>query len=153
MRSWIHLQTLRTTAEFSKKMHQSSWCYLKENFSQEKISWKNKSFLKQTKCWKALSLESKCRQTGTRWKETRQADIETYKKSLIAKSAQNDAKKREKERKEPVFLNWTNTPIVTFRRSQIFFPAPLFCLFKNKMFVKLTHFRKRPKRENIIKEK
>jgi hypothetical protein len=69
-----------------------------------------------------MSLESKCRPTGTRSKETRQANSESFKKSLIAKSSQNDANKREKEGKEPVFLNLMNTPIVTFGRTQTFLP-------------------------------
>ncbi len=83
---------------------------------------------------KALSLESKSRPTEMRSKETRQANNESYRKSLIAKSSQNDAKKKEKREKEPVFLKLTNTPIVTFWRTQTFLPPPLFRLFKNKEF-------------------
>jgi hypothetical protein len=63
--------------------------------SKEGISLKRRSLLKQIKCWKALSLESKYRSAEMRSRETRQTNCESYKKSLIAKSSQNDAKKKE----------------------------------------------------------
>ncbi len=106
--------------------------------ARRELPWKRRSLPKQTKCWKALSLESQCRPVETRSKETRQANNESYRKSFIAKSSQNDAKKKEQEGKEPVFLKLTNTPIVTFGRTQTFLPPPLFRLFQNKSFAKIN---------------
>jgi hypothetical protein len=101
-----------------------------------------------------LSLESKCRPIGTRSKETRQANSKSYKNSLIAKSSQNDTKKKEQEGKEPVFLKLMNTPIVTFGRTQTFLPLLFSVYLRTGVFAKLTHFHKSNQKEkNIIKRR
>jgi len=96
-------------------------CYLKENSSKNRTSLKKKVIPQTNKMLK--SIESR---------------VESYRKSLIAKSSQNNAKKREKGEKEPVFLKMTNTPIVTFGKIRTLLPPPLFRLFKNRSFATIN---------------
>jgi hypothetical protein len=75
-----------------------------------------------------------------RSKETRKANNESYRKSLIANSSQNDAKKKEQGRKEPVFLKMTKLPIVTFGRTRTFLPLLFLVYLRTGVFAKINSF-------------
>jgi hypothetical protein len=109
-------------------------CYLKENYSKERTSLKKKVIPQTNKMLKSIESQIEIQTSRNEIKETRKANNESYRKSLIAKSSQNDAKKKEQGRKEPVFLKMTKMPIVTFGRTQTFLPPPLFRLFKKRSF-------------------
>ena len=117
-------EILNTSANFERQQLDSLRksinhldCYLKENSSQERISLKKRVIPQTNKMLKSIESQIEMQTNRNEIKREKTSKHRKYKKSLIAKSSQNDAKKKEKERKKSVFLNLMNTP-----GTQTFFP-------------------------------
>jgi hypothetical protein len=153
-------EILNTSANFERQQLDSLRksinyldCYLKENSSQERISLKKKVIPQTNKMLKSIESGIKMQANMNEIKRDKTNKQRKLQKEFNCKKFSKRHQEERERRKETSFSEFDEYANCHFWENANFLPPPLFCLFRNRSFAKLTHFRKNDQKEkNIIKE-
>jgi hypothetical protein len=126
--------------------------YFKENSSQEKILLKKRVIPQTNKMLKSIESQIDMQTKRNEIKRYKTSKHRKLQKEFNFKKFSKQCQEERETKKETSFSEFDEYANCHFSENTNFLPPPLFCPFKNRSFVKMTHFHKRPKRENIKKK-